>query len=132
MDPFVGEPVIAAGYFRVRWSGGMYMAPGIGVYIGGVITLVAWLVPRVKSRLPAYTYLAVTKQAVHLLEIRQGLVPAVRRVIGRLDRSELAAERLARWAFAMSIHGRRVELESVEYSEASLRVIDTIAGTDAG
>lgn len=121
-DPFVGVPVLAATNFRVRWDGRAYPAglPGM------VATVIAWVVSRMRSRLPAYSYVAVTSEELHILEIRYGGSPSVQRRIGSWPLASLRATRLGPWSVRLKLTNREVELESTDYSEEAARLITIV------
>ena len=134
-DPYLGVPVEAAGYFRVRWSGKVYEGSYGRIY-GGILissivamvaTFVAWLVPRLRSKLPPYSYVAVTTTDVHILEIRQGHNPTVRRRIGTWPIASLRGRQISPWCVSVTLDGRDVELESTEHSPEAARLIRLIS-----
>lgn len=88
--------------------------------------MLEWLVARRRSGLPAYSYLAVTRTDLHLLEIRQGTVPSVRQHLGTWALSQLRGRRLGPYAAAIALGDRDVELEAVEPSSQTARLVDVL------
>jgi hypothetical protein len=120
-DPYLGKPVRAAAFFRVRARTPLLRGFGIA---GVVETGLGWLVPRLRSRLPAYSYLAVTDTDLHILELRYGAATTVRRMVGRWPIAGVNAERLDNpWSVRVRLGERTVELAATTLSKDASEVV---------
>jgi hypothetical protein len=123
-DPHAGKPVRAAATFRVRWSRKLYGGIGGGALIGIMITGITWFLPRRRSHLPAYSYLAVTDADLHILELAYGSTTTVRRSLGQWPIASLNAEPLDNpWSVRVRLGGRTVELEATTFSQDAAEVV---------
>lgn len=124
LDPFLRQPVRAADYFRVRYRAEI-LPGGVGT-VRLFLQLLIWLIPRLQSGLPAYSYLAVTTTELHILEISHRGPSSVRRHVGTWELPELHAQRLNRWGAKLDLGSRQVELEAVKFTKRSAAVIDLL------
>ena len=123
-DPYVGRPVQAAATFRVRWTGKLYGGIGGGALLGMALTGIAWWLPRHRSHLPAYSYLAVADGVLYISELAYGSETTVKRQVGNWPIASLAAERLDRpCGVRVRLGEQTIELEATGSESDAAEVV---------